>query len=591
MPFVTDPRTGQPQYIPGVYSATYVDSDRAGPLPGYHVPVLLAGASSGHPYNADELIEADEASPGPFRFLATSGAVGAYYGQDSDMAVAMRWAKKHGMPGVFCCSLSALTRGSVMVTSAGPIVEFKLAPKRFGAVWNHIMIKATLGTSLQVKLPKQHSLLTADVAAGAKRLYVRDNSWLQEGSSYTLADNVTANETFTVLRKGSTKDSSGQAVHWIETSAATVGAFNTATYGMVLAYDETGVLDSGVLADAQAQIDWINSQTGGAMIATAQPTFSNAAAMIAVPAFTALKSLGGTWGAVTLGTSPEPTSSDVDAFIAAMDGTDWDSFGLRYQVLPQSFYLADPSSTAHAAMRDWSAAKRAEGLPVSIMTGVEWGDHVLGAGDDTDPLYRCRALNSQDVALAVGGLDGLAAYLSFGPAVWGLRVAGGNLHNLTNDDLVYTDVERRWDERTAGEVTSLLRAGALIYHLKANSRGIRYRVAQGLSTLQANAVAWNTGTNDTAMLMQRDLADFIEYTTQADLDALQIGADAVDPNTIAAGLRRRALQFQRKGLIVADSWGINSITENASGAGYDVDQRYALPKTNDYITVANRIKT
>ena len=215
---------------------------------------------------------------------------------------------------------------------------------------------------------------------------------------------------------------------------------------------------------------------------------------------------------------------------------------------------------------------------------------VVGAGNDTAPEFRAAALNCQNFVLCAGGYDKLGANLSFAPAVFGRAVGGGVGHNLTNDGFLYSDLEVIWDERNSGDLTTLHKFGVCTYRLSISADGIRYKISQGLNTLQANSVAWNTVTRDTPFTMQRILADFVERTFQGDLDALQIGASQVTPTSVAAVLRARVKKsLEPRGYIVKGSWKIDSTVLNAGATGYDVAQRYRFPTTADYITVENTI--
>lgn len=590
MPFIIDPANGQERWIPGVYSRMRVDDDLPGPTPGFHVPVLLASAVEGVPYNVNSGATVHRS---PFRWCGTSQEAARVYGPDSDVATVMKHAKKGGLPGAYVCSLSKLTRGSVTPTSgAGTVAEYTIRPRSWGAPANHIMIRSVGGTKLEIQPVKRYTMLTADAAATDTRIYVAAPGWLSTGRTYTLGDNATANVTVTVVRTGSHLDSDGRWVHWVDLDAAVGSAFTTANYAMILEYDLPIV--SGTLATGADHIEWINQSSRNLLEAEETATFTGAA-IDAIADWTALKDFDteaeSVWQrSAAVGTSPAATAQDVADWIALMDASEWDRFGMDYQTLPQCFYLGLPSSTAHHSLRDWAAAKRAEGHPVSVMSGNDWDETDLEAEDDANPLVRLRNLNSQDFALAIAGLDRLPAYLSFGAQAWGRRVAGGLGHNLTNDDLDYTDIERHWDERNAGELTALLKAGALVYQLRPQPGSVRYRICQGLSTLQANTQSWNPTTDDTPLLMQRDLADFIMTDIQAALDAQQVGANEVTASTVGATVKKRLDLHEKRGRIIRGSGRIASISLNDTGTGFDVVPAFRLPVTADYITVENRIQ-
>ena len=181
----------------------------------------------------------------------------------------------------------------------------------------------------------------------------------------------------------------------------------------------------------------------------------------------------------------------------------------------------------------------------------------------------------------------LARYLSFRPAVWGRRLEKGIPHNLTNDDLFYSELEVMWDERESGERTTLHKGGVCVYRLSIQS-SIRFRISEGLSTLQANSVSWNESTKDSALVMQRDLADFIDRIIKLDLDGLQVGADEVTAASVGGVVIRRAqLSLLKRGLVT--DFRVSSVSLNESGAGFDLQWSVTMPVTTDFITVVTTI--
>lgn len=580
MPMIIDPQ-GIARYIPGVYTDIRVVSNAPGPLPEFQIPMLLGEAPLGHPYNADSLKYAEEPPFTVCKPVGTSAAVATYYGFDSDLNRGMIIAKRHGLPFAYAVCMAALTRTKIAVPSTGPIVQFTLYGRKFGAPINHVRVSAPSGTSIQITGLKSFSMLSANGASGDRRIYVRDNSWVRVGMTLYIGDNDTTDASKVVRSIGNEPDSNGLPRPYVEFTATLGAAFAIADDAIIYELDTANKEISPTLSTVQQLIDWINDNSKILAAHKEIGTFTNSAAVIAIASDTVLKEIA-TWGTVTVGTSPSVTSSDYTAFITLMQASAWDQFAIVYGLIPQAFCALDSSSTIHGLLRDWAIDKRAEGSPISVVVGTAWGDTVIAASDDTNPIFRARALNSQDMQLCAGGLDLTAAYLSLSPAVWGRRVGGGVNHNLTNDILFYSSVEKQWDERNSGELTSLLRGGVTTYKLSTvGTPG--YRIAEGLSTLQQNTQSWNVGTNDTPLTQQRDLADFVDRVFKNDLEGQAIGAEEVDAATVAGILVRRAQRsLYPRNLITA--FRLTSVVLNESGTGWAAQYDVRLPITTDFIT-------
>lgn len=581
MPRFIDPK-GVGRYIPGAYLDTNVVRDSAGPLPDFLVPVVVGAATHArYPRGYRSSKQAIENERTPFVYCGTSSAAKAAFGDESDIAVGMRWAKLHGLPSAYVIAVNALTRATVLATSTGPVVQGTFFSKMFGAVGGHIKLKVASGTTVTVTPVHRYSMLTADASSGATRLYVRDASWLGPGLEIVVGDNDTADAAYVIDSVGTALSSTGQIVHYIELTTALAANITTAQYGMVLIYDSPETPDA--FGDVQALADWCNTESKWLGF---QPgnLFSNPAALIALATSTPLKEIAA-WSTATAGTSPASVSGDHSSLISDLDATEWDAFIEAEALTPQAFLLLSSSATVHGLWRDWAVAKREEGSPVSVTTGVAWGDVVIGAGDDTAPEFRAAALNSQDVSLWAGGLDQTASYLSLAAAVFGRRIGGGVNHNLTSDDLIYSSVEYRWNERGAGELSLLHRRGVGTYRLGA---GGRWRVSQGLSTLQTNSEAWNETDATTPLLMQRDLADYWSRGLKDLLETTQVGADEVTRESVAATIVALGAQFVRRGYITR--YQIVKIVPSDEGNGWNAEVSIWPNKTTDFIGVTTNIR-
>lgn len=579
MPRFIDPN-GIARWVPGVYSTIKVRRDLPGPLPEFHIPIMVADAEQGHPFDAQSSKEDDENDFPAFQLVVNSGDAAEYFGKDSQVGKAMRWAKRHGLPFCWVITASQLTRASVIATSGSTTVdETKFYPLKWGAPGGYIKLRSAAGTNLEITPLANYAMFTQNVGATDTRVYVKGNEWATEGKTLTLGDDATTAFTKVVKASGSHLDSNGQTVYWIDFTTAVGSALTTANYGLVCEYNEDAkeVTDTYAADIGQSIIDWVkdNSQVLGA---TAQGTFTSAA-LDALGTATAIKDIAA-WGTASGGDSPAATSGRHDSLITAFDSSIWEDFMLRAQAVARTFYVSDETTTVQEAWRDWAKARRTAGEPVSMDFGCGWGDHVLNAGDSTDPIFRAASLNDQDCALWAGGLDREGANLSLAAAVWALRIAGGVGHNLTGDDLIYSEIERRWDERGSGELTALHKAGVGTYRLR-KSAPYRYTVSQGLNTYQTNLVDWNESTATTPLIMQRDLADYVDRSFQEVMYDEQLGVDEVSPATIGASLNRRREQLEKAGRI--RSGRITSIELDASGNGYNVGWSVRLPKTGDFI--------
>lgn len=574
-------------YVPGVYSVIKVVSDLPGPLPEFQIPIIVGEADEAdYPYTFSSVKQAIEDDHIPFLSCGTSSAVRASFGPDSNLAVAMAFAKRHGLPWAYIVAVNALTRASVIATSTGPISQGTIFAKRFGAVGGHIKLKVASGTTVTVTPVKRYSLLTADALTGKSRLYVKDNSWIAAGDTIYVGDNNTADAAYVVDSIGTELTATGQVSYYVQLTTTLAADITAAQYGMVLIWDEDNAEEPDAFANLQAMLDWFNDESvylgmvkGGG--------WTNPAALVALGTATPIKEIAA-WSTATPGTSPAATSSDHTTFLSNLDATDWDRFCLDQQVIPHSFLVLDSSATIHGLWRDFAIAKRAEGSSIAVFTGCAWGDTDLNASGDTDPTERATALNCQDVAIWAGGLDRIASYLSMAPAVFGRFIAGGVGHNLTNDELLFSSLEKTWDERNSGELTKLHKKGVGTYRLSTAGGVIRYVISQGISTLQNNASSWNESDASTPLLMQRILADFADRVIKQDLDASQLGGDEITQASVSAVVVKRCdKSLLKRGRIT--SYRINSIALASNGAGWDVDVGVGLPVTADFIGLRTNI--
>lgn len=582
MPVFTAP-DGSTQYIPGVYSDFRVRSSVAGPLPIWHVPVVIGHAEEGPPFNFDAIKSAAEDELGPFRQLRDASQVAATYGEQSEIHRIATFAKRHGLGTAFYAAGNQLTRAQVIITSTGPNNEVLLIARKAGWPSNWIKIDDSAGGKVFTYTPlKYKTRILADVGSSDVRLVVQDNSWIRVGMTLNIGSNATSATTKTVVSKGSVRTATGIERFVIVNSAP--GAVTVANYAAIWEYDEQNKITvTPGAATTAGFIQATNEHPTCPFYAVADDDESGAAFLTITSPPKALIAITD-WDTVTKGTSPAFTATDSAAFVALMNAGGWEAFLSEYQRIPRIYYVGSALMAVHEDWRDYALSERARGFPVMVVTGADTGDLDLTGDDSGDLTYRAESIDNQDVALCATGIDDEAAYISFGAAVFGRIVEGGVGHNLTNDPLIYSVIEKKWS-RT--QLETLHRKGVIVPRMATHSP-FRFVISQGVSTLQDNELLWNPTTKATWSLHQRDLADFNSRALGDDISRKELGSDAVTPNSVAQTLLARVFQLERAGTIQAGSHVIDLIEEDGNG-GMNVEQGFRLPGLSDYFGITNTL--
>lgn len=586
MPYVIGP-DGVEQVVPGVYTEISAVQGGPGPLPTFQVPVMIADCYSGYPSdfpsNSGKLL--DEANLFPFLDIGSTTAAQATFGLACDMSRMFAVAKRHGLPRAWCLGAAQMVRAKVIVNSATPTAQFNLVGKLWGFPPGWIKIKFASGI-FSYQQPQKLAKITADVAAGVTRIYVDDNSWIVPGMSLEIGDNATTNSVVRVRpgarAKGVELSSTGQPLYWVELTLATSDNYALADYAAVALYKATPTA-SPTFSTGQSQllIDWLNS--GASPFRAQKRSTFTGALPIAISTLTPLKDIS-TWGTNTKGTSPAASAGDYADLVDAFNSVYWAQFLARVGNFPRVFSLGTSDATAHASWRDYAIARRLAGYSIAPVLGCAWGDVVISASDDTSPIHRAAALDSQDINLVACGADGLGSYLTLAPAVFGLLVAGGLNHNLTNDAFVgFSTFETTWDEDGLGQVSALCRAGVITYRQVFLNGAVQPVVTQGLSTLQANDQIWFEvdGTGFTWARQQRDLADYVDRVLKIEFINKVVGQE-VDVDFVRAAMVARAQQLVGAGIVVR--FDFVSVTRNDTGNGFVFTWAPLLPGLTDYVT-------
>ncbi len=580
---------GKVHVVPGFYGVINAVLNTPGTAPEFFVPLVLADGYSGFPSSwiHDSRRFNDEIARLPFVLCRDTSRAQQVYGAGCDMSLAFEVAKRHGLPEAYTIAANKLTRSTIVVTSTGPVNQFTIGGYYWGfpAGWTKLRFASSI---FAYQVPLKMAKITAAVTSGDTRLFVDDNSWMVPGQSLELGDNDSANEVVVVKAIGRLTNSNGTYSPYIDLTSGTTGAFATTDYAAIALYGST-VVKSPTFSSGQGRdlIDWINANASGVIRAQAVSGTFTGALPITLSSLTPMKDISA-WGAKTTGTSPSTSASDIQDFLTDMNDQLLEDFTQAVGQPPRAWLVGTSDGTAQGYLRDYAQAQRnlANGSYVSITCGCAWGDIDLSASNSTNPIYRARQLNSQDVCLVACGADGRGSNLTLAPAVFGRRVGNRIPHNLTKDVLQgFSTFEVRWKEITAGQLTALLRGGVVTYMQVPLGGNVQPVISQGLSTLQSNAVPWTT--NQTCFIQYRDNADYVELILKVLFVDTIIG-EVVDADFIRASVIARAQRLLlAKGFIT--SFRLISVERNAEGNGYDFSWEVQLPGVTDYIGATTNI--
>lgn len=529
----------------------------AGPTPTFAVPVILGDAPYGYPYNYDTAKLSSESAAGPFRSMSSTSIVHSTFGTGGDIPTAFRNAQARGLPMAFVACVAPLVRAKVVATSSGPVNETTFFNKLFGAPGGHTMIKWASGI-LTITPVKAFAMLSVAVATTDVRIFVAGQdeyyspiAWMSPGMTVYLGDNDTANFAVVVDSVGRELDSSGQWKYYFNITAAAGTAVEISTkYGCVTAYDDaTEVSPTFTTGQGQKLVDWVNqySQYLGAQV---ESTFTGALPLT-VATSTAIKDMGATWGAVTVGTSPASATGDWNTFFTAYQATYYDDFRSRFGLRPRLHLMLSSNSTVHGYARSFVRNMRGAIKPSEFLSGALYTDTVLTASDDTNPTYRTQNINDQDIALFVGKFERLAPYLSLAAYAFGI-LAQGSRQTITRQRISPNGspfVGRLWDQQNTSELDTIIKGGGITYMLSSGETP-EWQFTAGVNTLQDRVTTWSPSVNKTCLIQSRNCVDEYLSGLGAILDSFvgDVSADQADVGQ-AIDTYNRAARDQR-GLIV-----------------------------------------
>jgi len=568
---------GQTISVPGIAELNEtVILNEPGPTPAFAVPVLVGDAPSGIPYNFDSLKMTSETALGPFRMQRTDPVVHDTWGYGSDVAVAFRNAQEAGLPMAFITTTAALTRSKVVVTSAGPVNQFTLYSRLFGAPGRHHKVKFATDI-LTISPVLRYAMLSVAVTTTTTRVYVTGAdpntspiAWMAPGQTVYLGDSDTADFAVVVDEVGRELDTNGQWKYYFDLTGAAGTAVEISTkYGMVILYGDDEISPTFLTGEGQKVIDWVNNNSK-VLGAEKHADFTGALPIDVVSA-TPIKDLSTTWGTITNGVSPASTSSDWSTFFTNYKATYWDQFRSLFGLVPRVHLLLTSDATVHGYARAFAVDRRknvASGSrPVSILLGAAFTDTSTSASNSTNSAYRARALNHQDVGLFGGQFERLPAYLSLAAYAFGQLVNGGSLYSITRKAIRATggEVTKLWDETNTGELTTLIKAGVITYMLSPTTPPV-WQFTSGVNTNQDRTTAWSSATNSTCMMAARNSIDEFNAGLLSLLDAYS-GKTGVAASDLGAALYAYAVQQRDNRRIISD-FGDPVFEESANEAAW-----------------------
>jgi len=542
---------------PGVAEYTETVVLRRPPAtPPFPVPVIVGTARTGYPYNFDTLKKAGESAYGAFRYVTSDAEAHAMCGVATEIPIAFRNAQEKGLSDCFLANVAPLTRAQVIVTSAGPVNEFALYSRLFGAIGGHASVKFAAGV-FSYKPVKNFALLSAAVLVTDKRILVEGQDpdynpigWMSPGMTVYLGDNDTPDFPVVVSATGRDLDATGQWQYYFDLTAATGTAVEVTTkYGCVVLLGEEELSTTFGAGTGQALVDWIN-QNCTSFAVQKEATFAGAIP-ITVAALTPIKDLAATWGAITQGTSPVAADADYLAFFPAYEATYWDQFRNQFNLVPRTHLLTASSAIAHGYAKTFAKARRAAGNPIQLILGAAYGAIVLAAVDATNPLVCTAALNNQDIDEFFGQFDRLPPALSMAARAFGMWVSGGSKFSITRKTIKdgTPTITKIW---TAAERKQIIQGGGITYMLSPGATP-EWQFTSGVSTNQDRATTWSSASNTTCMVAARNCIDEYRAGLQELLDAYSgltgiteadLGSDIYDYNVQSRDKTKLIREFE-----------------------------------------------
>lgn len=505
MPAITI--NGKPKFPTGTYGEIFIVSDQSAAIPDFNVGVIIGAQRSGEGYNVNDGVTDALLKKPVFHGYSQQHLVQSKFGKGSELDIAFGYAKKHGLTACFMVGISPTTQGLLVLQDSGPDPTINVKTAEYGSIARAYFLEVVTdspGIKISVTPPTNIAYLSATAASSATSYKTKDPRSLKAGDTVFLAANdILPDPTDTVKVVSVTPNKvNGRIVDYTVVVDGTLnsGTSATAANAAFLFTSDTAFKWTSSKLQTKEDVLAQNDEQNFVIFEDADEGISNIPATLGDPVVVATSATGKT---------PAPVSNDWTTLLANLPAL-MNEFAFQNKSELRMFLFLTGDATIHTAIRDFAVSRRTLDKPISAVVGTALGAIDLdNASLASNPTLQAAALNNDDVALCVGGADGYGGYLSLAPAVFGLRIGKPVAHNLTNDTLLFTTPEVIWDEDGLGDLTKLIKFGCLTYD---NSPFRGLHIEKGINTYQQIGESWNTQDKKTPLIMQRDLADYYQYT-------------------------------------------------------------------------------
>jgi len=620
---------GRINYFPGAFGEIKVVSGAGAAIPDFQVGLIMGKQDQGKPYTDDD----------PFVGFSKLSDIWDYYGKNSEIAEAFEYAKKMGMSACFCVGINPSTQPELTVLDETPVDTVTFTVRDYGAHANdhsieidgvhnrtlgvgastnfilgetvadtatglktgtviskpdatHMVIRTTsaviigaeaiegvtsaatatlliagaaVGCVIMTTPPKNSQFLEANVTLADTQISVQSVDGISAGQDYILTDNDGTYEDITVLSVNTVTN-----VITLESAIATAAGFDITKYARIFQNDTDNIEESDVLYSQDEVVAYYADDEDRLLIG------EEAAADKDVPA-----QIEGTYVSEfvtsTPGTIPAATVTDYQNAFALFPDL-FTEFSQVYAKDIRVIYPVTDNATVHGYLKAFATERRVSiGKPISGIVGG--GDNDI----DRTALDEIKAINSQDVQYAVGGVDDLPSYKSHAALLFGNRLANAVAHNQTFDKVPAAKVEAWYNEESAIGV-ALISGGATIITIPKHAKGMGYVWAKGQNTLLANSTPWNLD-NTTYLVMQRDLSDYSSKIMVEGYESQFVGNDNLTEADVDRFAKATISSMVAKGIITSGQ--VDEIIDEDEG--WTIKWLAKLPKERNYIGIVTQI--
>lgn len=415
---------------------------------------------------------------------------------------------------------------------------------------------------------KSEKIITANVTTGNYYCYVNSYRDIQVGLSYDIMNNPSGKiGSFVVKSVNTTYNSANGGYKVIFETAIGSSAVTTANYARLVQLDQDNKIQH-VFENSEWNVDNVVETMNSIQ---QDWEWTKHASGVKAPDALAEQYVGQIPGA-TKAINIAPTTNDYLAFADRFPSMA-NEFESINRVNIRHIGLGTPDSAVMASFKALgnTMANAENQKPQIVHCGMDLNKTA------SEYITLAKTLNKDRVVLYGGGLDGLPAYLSFNFFTMGILIANDVRHNLTNDIVDATAVEKNW---TSEELKQLTKNGVFTY--KNTSTG--YRITRGINTYQNQEQDWNENDAQTHVINFRQVADFVHVGVMRDL-APAIGQDGLTPDDVVRKANAIGQKYINSGHITQIR--VRKVSETAQSV--TLRNEFIIPGIIDFIGVENYV--